>query len=126
MYLAAGIRDVEGRRHSMVGLIPGEVVMRDRLQALGYVEVETQHHSLLGPPGLRFRGHEFRYSELQEVPTDVDLLYRIRRRRGDRVFREGYRCESVLASYVHAHWASNPMAAAGFVEACARHAGRMQ
>lgn len=122
MYLAASIRTLDERVHSMVGLIPREVVMRDRLQALGYVEVETQERSLLGPAGLRFRGHEFRYSELQGASPDVDRLYSVRRRRGDQVFREGYRCGSVLASYVHAHWASNPLAAEGFVEACARDA----
>ena len=31
---------------------------------------------------------------------------------------EGYGTGSVLASYVHAHWASNPAAAANFVHAC--------
>jgi len=35
------------------------------LQALGYIEVETQGATVLGPPGLRFRGHQFRYSELR-------------------------------------------------------------
>jgi cobyrinic acid a,c-diamide synthase len=123
MYLASGIRTLDDRLHPMVGLIPGEVVMRDRLQSLGYVEVETQERSLLGPAGLRFRGHEFRYSELKDAAPDVDRLYSVRRRRGDQTFREGYRSGSVLASYVHAHWASNPLAADGFVAACAHHAG---
>jgi len=121
MYLAAGIRGLDGRRYPMVGLIPGEVVMRDRLQALGYVEVETQQHSILGPAGLRFRGHEFRYSELAGMPEDAERFYKVRRRRGDRTFFEGYRQGSVLASYVHAHWASNPLVAEGFVESCRRH-----
>jgi len=122
MYLAASIRTLDEHVHPMVGLIPRDVVMRDRLQALGYVEVETQERSLLGPAGLRFRGHEFRYSELQGASPDLDRVFSVRRRRGDPVFREGYRCGSVLASYVHAHWASNPLAAEGFVEACARDA----
>ncbi|MBI3768385.1 MAG: cobyrinate a,c-diamide synthase [Deltaproteobacteria bacterium] len=124
MYLTAAIRTLDDRLHPMVGLIPGQVVMRDRLQALGYVEVETQMPSLLGPAGLRFRGHEFRYSELHPSSGDLDCLYSVRRRRSDRPFREGYRLGSVLASYVHAHWASNPLAAEGFVESCARYAGR--
>ena len=122
MYLAASIRTLDEHVHPMVGLIPRDVVMRDRLQALGYVEIETQERSLLGPAGLRFRGHEFRYSELQGASPDLDRVFSVRRRRGDPVFREGYRCRSVLASYVHAHWASNPLAAEGFVEACARDA----
>ena len=51
----------------MAGVVPAETIMKDRLAALGYVEVETERPTILGPPGLRFRGHQFRYSELAEV-----------------------------------------------------------
>jgi cobyrinic acid a,c-diamide synthase len=122
MYLASAIKTLDGRRHEMVGIVAGEVEMRDRLVALGYVEVETQEPTLLGGPGLRFRGHQFRYSELQ-LTGPVDQVYTVRRRRGGDVVREGYRIGSTLASYVHAHWASNPLAARGFVAACAAHRG---
>jgi cobyrinic acid a,c-diamide synthase len=123
MYLSSGIRTSDGRLHPMAGLIPGEAVMCDRLQALGYVEVETQERSLLGEAGLRFRGHQFRYSELREVPEDVPRVYSVRRRRSGEVLREGYRKGNVLASYIHAHWASNPLVAHGFAQACLDHAG---
>ncbi|MCI0342204.1 MAG: cobyrinate a,c-diamide synthase [Planctomycetales bacterium] len=122
MYLSAGIRTVEDRRHAMVGLIPAEAVMADRLRSLGYVEVETQVPSVLGPAGLRFRGHQFRYSELRPLAGDLGGAYRIRGRRGSEATLEGYGSGGVLASYVHAHWASNPTVAAGFVAACARYA----
>jgi cobyrinic acid a,c-diamide synthase len=123
MYLATAIRTLDGRRHDMAGILPGEVEMRDRLVALGYVEVETQEATLLGGPGVRFRGHQFRYSELR-LTADVDHAYTVRRRRGGEVTREGYRIGSTLASYVHAHWASNPIAARGLVDACVAHRGR--
>jgi cobyrinic acid a,c-diamide synthase len=119
MYLARAIVGLDGSRHAMVGLVPGEAHMQDRLVALGYVEVETQEPTLLGGAGLRFRGHQFRYSELR-LDGEVDCVYTLRRRRGGEVTREGYRVGSVLASYVHAHWASNPLAAKGFVAACAK------
>ena len=120
MYLATAIATLDGRRHAMVGIIPGEAEMRDRLAALGYVEVETQEPTLLGAPGLRFRGHQFRYSELR-LTAEVDRAYTVRRRRGGEVTREGYRVGATLASYVHAHWASNPLVARGLVAACAEH-----
>ncbi len=123
MYLSSGIRTVDGRLHVMVGLVPGEAEMRDRLQALGYVEVETQGATVLGPPGLRFRGHQFRYSELR-LQADIECGYAVLRRRGGEVFREGYRIGNTLASYVHAHWASNPLMAEGFVQACTAQARR--
>ncbi|HVK74205.1 MAG TPA: cobyrinate a,c-diamide synthase [Kofleriaceae bacterium] len=124
MYLCEAICTRDGRRHPMVGLLPGEAVMGDRLAALGYVEVETQARSALGAPGLRFRGHQFRYSELRGVPDDVERIYRVRRRRDDATSAEGYRRGSVLGSYVHAHWASNPAVATGLVAACVEHASR--
>ena len=123
MYLSDAIRTVDGMRHAMVGLIPGEAQMRDRLQALGYVEVETQEVTILGPPGLRFRGHQFRYSDFHLLEP-ADRVYTLRRRRGGEVFHEGYRRGNTLASYVHAHWASNPLVAEGFVQACVASARR--
>src|SRR5205823_4311597 len=95
-----------------------------KLRALGYVETVTDARTLLGPAGTRFRGHQFRYSELTpplESPA-VNLVYGVRRRRGDETFREGYSAYNVLATYVHAHFASNPDIAASLVLACAEFA----
>jgi len=122
MYLGTSIRTVDGATHAMAGVVPARLRMHDRLQALGYVEVETRAASVLGAPGLRFRGHQFRYSEL-ELHGPVDNAYSVRKRRGGDSFAEGYLQGNVLASYVHAHWASNPLVAEGFVETCAASAG---
>jgi cobyrinic acid a,c-diamide synthase len=118
MYLSSAIRTLDGVAYPMVGLIAGETVMRERLQGLGYAEVETSGPSILGPAGLRFRGHQFRYSELRGVPESVECVYDVRRPRNRERLREGYRAGAVLASYVHAHWASCAEAAAGFVASC--------
>jgi len=117
MYLSNGIRTLDGKLFPMAGLIPLETAMCPKLQALGYVEVETQEPSILGPAGLRFRGHQFRYSEPKQISESVQRIYTLRRRRAGEVQSEGYRAKNVLASYVHAHWASNPLAAEGFVKA---------
>lgn len=144
MYLTEAIRTLDGRAHPMVGLVPAEAVMCEKLQALGYVEVETQARTILGGAGLRFRGHQFRYSELrpsqraasapaepppaqapapqpEHAPLPIEHAYSVRRRRGGQVTREGYRAGSVLASYVHAHWASNPIVPEGLVASAAAH-----
>jgi cobyrinic acid a,c-diamide synthase len=119
MYLVDAIRTLDGREHTMVGLLRGVAVMRDKLQALGYVEVETQRRTILGGAGLRMRGHQFRYSTL-EGASDGDLAYSVRRRRGGATHAEGYGGANVLASYVHTHWASNPLCAEGLVQSCVR------
>ncbi len=117
MFLSEAIVTLDGRRHPMIGLVPGVAAMQERLSALGYVEVETAAPSILGPAGLTFRGHQFRYSRLEGAAPG---RYRVRARRSGESHDEGYGQGSVLASYVHAHWASNPELAAGFVRACAR------
>jgi cobyrinic acid a,c-diamide synthase len=118
MYLCEAIATLDGREHPMVGLVGGVARVRDRLQALGYAEVETTAPTLLGPAGLRLRGHQFRYSDLDGPAAGG--AYRVRRRRGGDPFAEGFGTGNVLASWIHVHWASCPDAAEGFVRACAR------
>src|SRR5208337_4096086 len=124
MYLAEAIRTLDGTTWPMARLIPGVVVMSPRLQALGYVEVETRAPSILGPAGTRFRGHQFRYSILDKNGTDtLPHLYAVQPKWGE-AFEEGFTRANLVASYVHAHWASNPSIAEALVSACekARHA----
>jgi cobyrinic acid a,c-diamide synthase len=108
----------------MVGLLPVETIMKDRLVALGYVEVETRRTTILGPTGVRFRGHQFRYSELGSHDGLIEAPYSVRRPRGAEATTEGFAVDSVVASYVHAHWASNPRVPEAFVDACAAYASR--
>jgi cobyrinic acid a,c-diamide synthase len=120
MYLCEGIKTLDGALWPMAALIPGIAVMSDRLQALGYVEVETRADSIVGPAGTRFRGHQFRYSTLEggRSETRAERIYEVKPRWGGAAFAEGYRAGSVLASYVHAHWASNPAVAEQLVRSC--------
>ncbi len=122
MYLAHAIRTLDGAQWPMAAIIPGVAVMSDRLQALGYVEVETRADSILGPAQARFRGHQFRYSTLEAAPSAdrIDTVYKVAPRWGGAPFAEGYRVGNVLASYVHAHWASNPSIAEALVGSCLR------
>jgi cobyrinic acid a,c-diamide synthase len=120
MYLTRAIATLDGARHAMVGLLPMEARMNKKLQALGYVEVETQSRTILGGAGSRFRGHQFRYSDLTPERDGLDHVFSLRRRRGGETSREGYGMMNVIASYVHAHWASNPRIAESLVESCVR------
>lgn len=118
MVLTNAIVDLEGRRHPMAGLIDAEVAMQPKLVALGYVEVTTKRASLLGPEGTRMRGHQFRYSEIGGFGPGVERLYRMTRNRDGAVSDEGFSSGSVVASYVHVHFASCPEVPSAFVDAC--------
>lgn len=120
MYLCEAIRTLDGAQWPMAALVPGVAVMQPRLQALGYVEVETRAETILGAAGTRFRGHQFRYSTLEDSGRSIHASrsYRVTPRWGRSAFDEGFTSRSVLASYVHAHWASNPEVARGLVASC--------
>jgi cobyrinic acid a,c-diamide synthase len=122
MYLTDAIRTLDGTRWPMAAIIPGIAVMSDKLQAIGYVEVETRADSILGPAHTRFRGHQFRHSTLEGPDNGdrIDRIYNVAPRWGGAPFAEGYRVGNVLASYVHAHWASNPAVAEALIDSCLR------
>jgi cobyrinic acid a,c-diamide synthase len=95
--------------------------MLDRLQSLGYVEVELRIDSLFGEKGSIMRGHEFHYSRLERTPSLNDgwsSAYLARKRPGKGETLEGFQKGNLLLSYVHMHFASNLSACARFVELC--------
>ncbi|MEI7013090.1 cobyrinate a,c-diamide synthase [Leptospira licerasiae] len=121
MYLSSEIQNIQGQSFPMVGLIPGKTVMSSKLKSLGYVEVNTQRKTILGEAGTRFRGHQFRYSDLILENEDESLFsYCIRKRKSEQTTREGYTISNVLASYVHAHWASNAEIPKNIISSCRR------
>lgn len=119
MYLSKSIQDLNGSVFPMLGIIPGTVTMSPKLKALGYAEVQTERDTFLGEAGTRFRGHQFRYSDLiLDEESEEIFSYKIRKRRSDVTSNEGYTIGNVLGSYVHAHWASNPSIPKRFVSFC--------
>jgi len=118
MYLSDAIVTREGETHPMLGLVRGKAVMAGQLQALGYVEVETRDASPVGRAGTRFRGHQFRYSRLEDAAPPA--RYEVTIARSGVRSLEGYGEGNVLGSYVHAHWAESPEIPEQLVEHCVR------
>ena len=115
MYLSEGIEALDGVRHPMLGLLPAWTRMCPRRKSLGYVEVTLKRESLWGNAGDMLRGHEFHYSELTSLPADFETACELRYRRSNRPVAEGFQRGSILASYVHLHFASHPEAISHFV-----------
>jgi len=117
MYLTRSI-EVEGKDYPMVGLYPFRTRMLLGRKALGYREVVLKRDCLLGPAGLRARGHEFHYSELINGTGEIADLYRVSNRKGMTVGPDGFLSYNTLGGYIHFHFGSNPEMAANFVESC--------
>jgi cobyrinic acid a,c-diamide synthase len=115
MYLTEGIVDFDGQFHRMAGIFPTKAKMLNRRKALGYVEVDAVRDNPLATKGSRIRGHEFHYSEIDDMPTSVDRVYRVNKPGSDS-WGEGYRYKNTLASYVHLHFGSNKEWAERFVK----------
>jgi cobyrinic acid a,c-diamide synthase len=99
---------VDGESHPAWALLPGRVIMQERLAALGPQQLAMGAHSL--------RGHTFHHST---CVTALPPLARTLRPEGQTVPAASealYRLGSVRASYFHAWFASSPEATAGLFQ----------
>lgn len=118
IYLTRGVFPDEDRElKEFAGIFPVATTMLKKRKALGYREILLKGDSILGGKGSVARGHEFHYSQIDEMPADIERLYQVRR---GEVFLEdeGYRYKNCLASYIHLHFGSNPGMAEAFVGSC--------
>ncbi len=116
MYLSEALETLDGKYHAMLGLLPATTRMCKRLQSLGYREATLLRDGLWGKRGDRLRGHEFHYSEMTRTPS-WPAAYQTSPRRSQAESCEGFQNESgsILASYLHLHFASRPTAVEHFV-----------
>lgn len=113
MYLTGGINDFDGSFYPMVGTFPVNASMKRGRAHLGYREVTLIEDSIIGKKGDRFRGHEFHYSVIDEMPSVVTRVY------GSEENAQGYQLGNCLASYVHLHFAGGSSSSGGAAVALA-------
>ncbi len=117
MYVCRSVTDLEDQKRPMCGIFDAEVEMTERLQAIGYVEVEVRKDNMLAMKGWSTRGHEFHYSKVT-CSGETDLAYDMKRGKGIQDGRDGFLTHNTLASYTHLHFASCPDFARRFVDSC--------
>lgn len=100
MVLFDTLTTLEGTAHAMAALLPGKVMLRERLVALGLQSVSLPQGEL--------RGHTFHYSQLD---TPLEPRWRCTSRHGG-VGECVFRHDAITASYLHAYFPSNPAATA--------------
>lgn len=101
MALAEQLTGKDGTTWPMAGLLPGHVIMQERLAGLGPQAMPTPQGEL--------RGHTFHYSRLESpLAPAAHTAKPSTGAQGEAVYRSG----SLRASYFHAYFPSNPAAAA--------------
>jgi cobyrinic acid a,c-diamide synthase len=106
MFLSRSLSTVEGTRVSLGNVLPLDVQMTKKRQALGYVTVEAVKDCAIARIGDILRGHEYHYS-IAMVDSDARFAYRVTQGEGIDG-RDGITEGNVVASYLHAHAYSMP------------------
>ena len=117
MYLTQALL-LDGNRHEMVGVIPAEVEFTKRPVGYGYVDLSpnpTNKDSSWLHLSRPIRGHEFHYSRLVNLETDLTYLYDIHRGAGMGDGKDGILYKNMIASYTHLHASAVPEWAESFV-----------
>lgn len=121
LYLLESLEDMDGGAHPGCGLFPGRARMGRRLAALGYRDCATLVPSFLGPAGFRLSGHVFHYAMVAD-PGEPALSLSDALRPAAGPSLEGAATASAFGSFLHAHFAANPLLARRLVEAAGRAA----
>ncbi|SAK65093.1 cobyrinic acid a,c-diamide synthase [Caballeronia hypogeia] len=101
LYLLNTLTDIEGERHAMLGMLPGDAAMQRKLSRLAMQRIDTLHGAMTG--------HTFHYSTLDTPMQPVlHATHATTGTQGEALYRHG----PVTATYMHAYWPSNPAAAA--------------
>jgi cobyrinic acid a,c-diamide synthase len=101
LYLLDTLTDIQGTRHAMLGVLPGDAAMQRRLARLAMQRVDTAHGAITG--------HTFHYSTLV---TPMQPLLTASHATTGAAGEAWYRHGKITATYMHAYWPSNPLAAA--------------
>jgi cobyrinic acid a,c-diamide synthase len=102
MALAESLTTADGDRHAMAGVLPADVRMHDRYQALEHVELRARRDTLTAAADDLRRGHEFHYSSAT-VGADARFAFDVVRGAGIDDERDGLTEHRTLGTYCHLH-----------------------
>ncbi|MCW6038776.1 cobyrinate a,c-diamide synthase [Spirulina subsalsa FACHB-351] len=119
MYLCRSITNFAGESWPMVGLLPSDAQMGQRL-TLGYRQITALQSTPLLTCGQSLWGHEFHRSQLTVSPQSP-LLQSQSYHPNSPIMTEGWKMHQVHASYIHLHWGSHPELPQRFLTACRQY-----
>ncbi|WP_266081874.1 cobyrinic acid a,c-diamide synthase [Haladaptatus caseinilyticus] len=105
MVLAESLTTTDEQTYSMAGVLPADVRMHERYQALDHVELRARSKPFDFDSGTTIRGHEFHYSSA-DVARDATFAFDVRRGTGIDGEHDGLTEFETIGTYCHVHAAS--------------------
>jgi len=113
---------LDGHEYPMTGVFPVTFSMGGKPQAHGYSIVSVQQKNPFYPIGTRLKGHEFRYSIVDDWDgKPEELALKMERGTGFYEQRDGLMVNNVLALYTHVLAPGTPEWAAGMIKAARKY-----
>lgn len=114
-YLTNSITTTQGDTFEMLGLIAGDIIMQEKLAALGYREITAAHPNFLLGENDTAKGHEFHYAKWTGANGET-AAYKTTGRFGQK--EEGFAQDNIVAGFTHFHFASNVKLVDRWIKAC--------
>ncbi len=114
---------LEGREYPLTGIFPVSFTIGAKPQAHGYSILRVEGENSFYSKGLQIKGHEFRYSRVQQWEGDSSkLALKVERGTGFCDGRDGLVYKNVLALYTHVLACGTPAWVEGFIQAATAYA----
>lgn len=117
MYLTKSIH-YNNSKYSMVGLLDAHTVMGKKM-VLNYTKADVISNCIVATNQRTIYGHEFHYSNLEELPSDTKFAYRMSLGVGIKDRMDGIIQNNTISSYMHVYFERNNFAS-NFVESCVK------
>lgn len=117
MYLTKSIDDGK-KKYQMTGVFDADTKMTKKMK-LNYTKGKVISSNIMSHKKHSFQGHEFHYSKLENVPSDLKYAYELSIGEGIQNHFDGLIQNNTLASYGHLYFRSSDYAKT-FVENCTK------
>ena len=115
MYLSRSIQ-WSGDEYPMVAVIPADCVMHSKPQGRGYVQLATTKDHPWDGQMKQISAHEFHYSELCNLDSDLKFAFDVMRGTGINGKNDGLVYKNLLANYTHQRHTGDNQWVHGFVD----------
>lgn len=114
LYLHRELEGMDGKRYPMAEVLPAEAYRTEKLSRFGYITLESKEDQLLGPAGLKIRGHEFHYWDSKSCGGS----FHARKPAGGREWDCVHGTRTLYAGFPHLFYYSNLHVPYRFLKAC--------